>query len=387
MRNKLLSITRNVIPYVKELRSLKEVKSASAAILMQQLEFWFEKYPNGFYKFTEPCSHEDYNPEDSWCEELAFSKSEFVTAFNAIGCKYKSKSAYLSNSDDKFQGKYYLAYTDRKEGKTYYFRNHDRVDEALDVLIKGDFSRKEQHSSGESENLSFCKATTCNSANQKSSFLESQNADFDLYTETTSEINSETNAETTHSEREQFSENKKESRNGASDRAKYQNQTGASGNENPKSQTSSISCLDNNKSDQANYSEISLEKEKPKTDPYFGKPSPVEYQRQKAKDSAIAQSPFGSVEEADHFYAALKKYVKVTARKELTEGSITGIAKSTYNRLLSNQADPEDRELLQRWQSGELSAFLDERVTRQSYQVAKTTHDLMSINPTKEVKI
>lgn len=49
MSNRLLSITRNVIPYVKELKPY--AKTTNGVLLMQQLEYWFDRHPEGFYKF------------------------------------------------------------------------------------------------------------------------------------------------------------------------------------------------------------------------------------------------------------------------------------------------------------------------------------------------
>ena len=57
MRNKILTLFRNNVPYIKELRQLSG--SVTASILMQQLDYWFEKKPNGFYKFLEPCKNEN----------------------------------------------------------------------------------------------------------------------------------------------------------------------------------------------------------------------------------------------------------------------------------------------------------------------------------------
>jgi hypothetical protein len=135
MKNKILSITRNSVPYVKGLRSLPLLKSVVACILMQQLDYWFEKYPQGFYKFLEQpaTNHPAYKAGDSWTEELGISADEFRTAFDQIGIRYKSKKEYDA-AEDKFQGKYYCSYTDKLTRLTHYFRNHAVVDAALDSL-------------------------------------------------------------------------------------------------------------------------------------------------------------------------------------------------------------------------------------------------------------
>lgn len=132
MKNFILSVTRDVIPYVKEIRPL--AKSVAGCIVMQQLDFWFARYPGGFYKFLEPCNTEGYVEGDSWTEELGMSADEFRTAFDKIGKRHTSKSLFMV-ADDKFEGKFYCSYHDKKEGKTFYFRNHEKTDAALFELL------------------------------------------------------------------------------------------------------------------------------------------------------------------------------------------------------------------------------------------------------------
>lgn len=132
MRNRILYLTRNTIPYVKELQPL--AYSVAGCILMQQLDYWFERYPDGFYKFMEPSEHPRYKAGESWCEELGMSADEFRTAFDKIGTRHKSKSLF-EQAEDKFQGKFYCSYLDRRTNLTYYFRNHPHLDKALDALI------------------------------------------------------------------------------------------------------------------------------------------------------------------------------------------------------------------------------------------------------------
>jgi hypothetical protein len=138
-RNKILSITRKMIPYVKELRQLKEVNSVTACILMQQLDYWFERYPTGFWKFQAPCEHTAYKPGNSWTEELAITVDEFRGAFKQIGVSYNSKKEY-DMAADKFQGKYYCRYFNKVNRMTYYFRNHQIVDADLNGLVFTDLN-------------------------------------------------------------------------------------------------------------------------------------------------------------------------------------------------------------------------------------------------------
>ena len=132
MRNRILYLTRNTVPYVKELQPL--AYSVAGCILMQQLDYWFERHTDGFYKFMEPSEHPRYRPGESWCEELGMSADEFRTAFDKIGTRYRSKSQF-EDATDKFQGKFYCSYLDRRTNLTYYFRNHPLLDKALDALI------------------------------------------------------------------------------------------------------------------------------------------------------------------------------------------------------------------------------------------------------------
>ncbi|NEP61044.1 MAG: hypothetical protein F6K31_29360 [Symploca sp. SIO2G7] len=103
---------------------------------MQQLEYWFADRPDGFYKFLEPCSNEKYRQGDSWAEELAYTPDEFRAAFDCIGFRYRTKTEF-TQSQDKFQGKFYCSYFDKRQGLTYYFRNHETVETLLDSLIYG----------------------------------------------------------------------------------------------------------------------------------------------------------------------------------------------------------------------------------------------------------
>lgn len=137
MRNKIAAITRNSISYHPEFRKLPLVKSVTSALLLQQLDFWFERYES-FWKFAAPArNHKLYKEGDSWTEELGFSKDEFRTAFANIGVMYKSKSAFM-NAEEKFmhdgQEYYYASYIDRQHNLTYYVRNDSLLDRELDAL-------------------------------------------------------------------------------------------------------------------------------------------------------------------------------------------------------------------------------------------------------------
>lgn len=134
MKNRILSLTRGSIPYIKEL--LPIAHTVVGCILMQQLDYWFHRKPDGFYKFLEPPHGVNYlyREGDSWTEELGVSSGEFRTAFDRIGIRYKSKNQFM-HSGSKFQDKFYCSYSDRRDNLTYYFRNHEKLDNALTSLI------------------------------------------------------------------------------------------------------------------------------------------------------------------------------------------------------------------------------------------------------------
>lgn len=143
MKNSLAAINRKIIPYNPEFRKLSLVKSVNAAILLQQLDFyfWFGKYIE-FYKFLEPApNHYSYTEGDSWTEELGFSAEEFTTAFRQIGIQYKSCKAY-HEAQSKFVSPegveyYYASYIDRRRGITKYVRNDKLLDTELQKLVNG----------------------------------------------------------------------------------------------------------------------------------------------------------------------------------------------------------------------------------------------------------
>ncbi|MEM8519008.1 hypothetical protein [Janthinobacterium sp. CAN_S7] len=132
MNNRLLSITRNFIAYMPELNPISG--GILPSILMQQLDYWFHRYPDGFWKFLEPCANPMYKEGDSWTEEIGMSQYEFRTAFDSIGYRHSSKSAFLA-APDKFLGRMYASYVDKRANLTYYIRNHALVDQKLDELV------------------------------------------------------------------------------------------------------------------------------------------------------------------------------------------------------------------------------------------------------------
>lgn len=160
----------NTIPYYPELG--KKLGGITPAILMRQLEYWFDKnkYKN-FYKFLEPCDNGSYKNGDSWVEEIGISKAEFRNAFSKIGIVYKSKKEF-KEAEDKFQGKPYCSYIDRMERRTYYIRNHEKVKEILKAVTSEDVElpRNQESESLEINKVDFQKSINLTSRNQESEF-------------------------------------------------------------------------------------------------------------------------------------------------------------------------------------------------------------------------
>lgn len=144
MKNMILSVTRSSIPYIKELQVL--TGSVVGCILMQQLDYWFARKPDGFYKFMAPPEndHSFYKCGDSWSEELGISVDEFRNAFDRIGKRHPSRGVFVNavKEGNEFEGKYYCSYIDKMTNVTYYFRNHVILDSALCKLFSQPFETK-----------------------------------------------------------------------------------------------------------------------------------------------------------------------------------------------------------------------------------------------------
>ncbi len=195
--SELLRIFKRSIPYIKELRPI--CKSVTAVILFQQLEYWSELYPDGFYKFTEPVIKKDkdgnevvhpiYKKGDSWCEELGFSAEEFKTGFLKIGVCHNSNSAYNQSLSDGMQfltsdgsESFYCSVYDRVNHMTWYYRNHNLVNDVMDDFLESMKSGNRQSPVPETDNHGLRKPTIPSSRNRQSPVRYT-----DSTTETTSE--------------------------------------------------------------------------------------------------------------------------------------------------------------------------------------------------------
>lgn len=117
-----------------------------ATLILSTLEYWFQKKPEGFYKFIEACPHRLYKSGDSWTEQLDCDRKSFASSFDRIAVRYKSRRAY-DKAEDKFQEKMYASIYDRNTNQTYFVRNHELANKVLADLFpqKNNVSAKEDH--------------------------------------------------------------------------------------------------------------------------------------------------------------------------------------------------------------------------------------------------
>lgn len=89
---------RDLISYKRRWNQL--TGSVMATILLQQIVYrWLGNGRQPFYKFTKPCDHPMCRPDDTWIEELGFTRHEFETARSRIAARTKGDldpSAYVS---------------------------------------------------------------------------------------------------------------------------------------------------------------------------------------------------------------------------------------------------------------------------------------------------
>ena len=121
--------------FIKHDQRIKRVLGCDrATLILDRLEFYSSKQPNGFYKFLEPCSHKLYKHNDSWTELLGCHRTSFWRSFNIIGKKHPSKSAF-DQAEDKFDGKPYASYYDRYSNRMFFIRNHEAAKEFFNRIV------------------------------------------------------------------------------------------------------------------------------------------------------------------------------------------------------------------------------------------------------------
>jgi len=106
-----------------------------ATLILEKIEYFFSKQPNGFYKFIEPCSHRLYRKFDSWSEELGCDRKSFTRAWEKIAFRHKSRRAF-NEATDKFEGKIYASFYDRNRNQMFFIRNHELANETLKEFYK-----------------------------------------------------------------------------------------------------------------------------------------------------------------------------------------------------------------------------------------------------------
>lgn len=126
---KMFGDDKKSIPYRP--RIAKVVGSITAAILLQQVVYrWNGNGQKAFYKFKSPCPHTLYQEDDSWTEELGFSKAEFDCAIKKIGIKKRGDN---TTHDE------YLAECREQQKPVFYWITAGRVtyyNIILDVLVQ-----------------------------------------------------------------------------------------------------------------------------------------------------------------------------------------------------------------------------------------------------------
>ena len=95
-----MSEDKETIPYRKKLNKI--TGKVTATILLQQAMYWDIKKDGKFFKFIAPCTHDWYKENDSWLEELGFTRSEFNTAIKKIGYKRGKNKNKIENEEDAY---------------------------------------------------------------------------------------------------------------------------------------------------------------------------------------------------------------------------------------------------------------------------------------------
>lgn len=138
-----------ILLYKQSLMALT-ANSITATLLFQQLEYRFVYFKNGFYKFLSAPkkAHEKYRKGDSWTEEMKFSEKRFRNAFDKIGIRYNSKTAYsmMENPFLREDGSeaYFCSYYHKPTHMTFYFRNHKLLHKVMVALEGADYQANEK---------------------------------------------------------------------------------------------------------------------------------------------------------------------------------------------------------------------------------------------------
>lgn len=132
--NHILSNAARAIPYVGIVNTI--TGNTTATLLLLQLEYWFARYPDEFYKFIDrpKTKTPGYREGDSWCEELFITRKTFDRAFEKIGVKYSSIADW--NESKSFMGMGYASVFDRTTKRTTFLRNHELMDRLAGKIMQ-----------------------------------------------------------------------------------------------------------------------------------------------------------------------------------------------------------------------------------------------------------
>lgn len=177
--------------YVPELRQLFD-GDEKTCLMMAQLEYWFGKYPNGFYKFMDIPKGENpgYKTGQSWAEEMGMSVDKIKNGLASICESYNSYTDYKKQEGDKFKGKFYLRYFHKPSHQMYFLRNHELVNrelknhslEELSIIFR------------EKCSVGFGNSEKPSSTNEETDNLEVIEGEF-VFTENNSKNNSKNNSQ------------------------------------------------------------------------------------------------------------------------------------------------------------------------------------------------
>lgn len=169
----IIADDRNLITYRPKLRKL--TGSVTAAILLQQIMFWYYKTHKPFYKYKmKPEKNENdkypekYKEGDSWCEELGFGKSEFETALKKIAKKVKKGQPKPKDC--------FVWYWTNMSRETYYEVNSNYLNKCLVDLYKSEINIYVNNESISTKITNqYLDNTEITSKNTSDNLIESQN--------------------------------------------------------------------------------------------------------------------------------------------------------------------------------------------------------------------
>jgi hypothetical protein len=106
-------------------------------LIIDRLEYWFDKYPDGFDKHGNDCADQLELDGLCWADELDMTKKTFKKYFREIGLIHNSLEEY-SQAKWKFYGNFYCSVLDESNHRrTRYYRNH-KLANILRALIELD---------------------------------------------------------------------------------------------------------------------------------------------------------------------------------------------------------------------------------------------------------